>query len=149
MVKPKKAGFRLLNSLVVHSTISLFIPEDEDSIEGPDAENTEGIDRLDIDPKGYLNEKERQFQLQLTCNVKTQDYEANVVIIGNFGFEQHVSLKTLENYFYINSSAILFPYLRAYLSSLTSLSGYKTLTLPLLNLSGLGDTLRKNTEKIT
>ncbi|PIQ16396.1 MAG: protein export chaperone secb, partial [Flavobacteriales bacterium CG18_big_fil_WC_8_21_14_2_50_32_9] len=38
-----------------------------------------------------------------------------------------------------------FPYIRAYISALTALSGLKTITIPTMNLTGLGEKLKRKT----
>ena len=50
----------------------------------------------------------------------------------------------LSRFLYLNAPAIMFPYLRAYISSLTALSGINPITLPTLNLSGLKSELESN-----
>ena len=53
-------------------------------------------------------------------------------------------LLMLPHYFAVNAPAILFPYIRAYISLLTSLSGVGTVLLPTLNLSSLSKELLNN-----
>jgi len=47
-------------------------------------------------------------------------------------------------FFCINGPAILFPYIRAYLSSLSALSGIPLILLPTINMTGLAETLKSN-----
>ena len=54
----------------------------------------------------------------------------------------------MNQYFYTNAPAILFPYIRAYISTLTNLSGYKPINLPTLNLTSLREELEKNTTEV-
>ncbi|EXZ22215.1 pretranslocase subunit SecB family protein, partial [Bacteroides fragilis str. S13 L11] len=54
-------------------------------------------------------------------------------------------LAEIPNFFYPNSIAILFPYVRAFVSTLTLQANIKPILLPTLNLSSLQDTLRENT----
>ena len=54
----------------------------------------------------------------------------------------------MNQYFYTNAPAILFPYIRAYISTLTNLSGYKPINLPTLNLTSLREDLEKNTSEV-
>ena len=53
--------------------------------------------------------------------------------MGIFEFDEDLTNKQL--FFSQNAPAILFPYIRAYISALTALSGIPTITLPTLNLS--------------
>ena len=68
--------------------------------------------------------------------------------MADFYFEKGIEEKQLNNYFYINAPAILFPYIRAYITTLTSLSGLKPIILPTLNLIGLGKDLADHTNTI-
>jgi preprotein translocase subunit SecB len=69
-----------------------------------------------------------------------------VEIIGLFKFTG--DFDEVKNFLYLNAPAILFPYLRAYISTLTTLSGLDTYTLPTMNLSSLKDELEKSIEKL-
>ena len=60
-------------------------------------------------------------------------------------FENKEGLENLGKFFYINAPALLFPYIRAYISTLTNLSGFEPINLPTLNMTRLGDDLKKNT----
>ena len=68
--------------------------------------------------------------------------------VSNFSFDSQIEITQLNKYFYMNAPAILFPYIRAYISTLSVLSGIEPITLPTLNLSGLGKELEKNTVEI-
>ena len=57
-------------------------------------------------------------------------------------------LDNLNNLFFVNAPALLFPYIRAYISTLTNLSGFDPINLPTLNMSGLGEDLKKNTSNL-
>ncbi|MBK7039827.1 MAG: protein-export chaperone SecB [Bacteroidetes bacterium] len=58
-------------------------------------------------------------------------------------------LVEIPTFFYKNCIAIIFPYLRAFLSTLTLQANVKPLILPLMNLSGLEKPLIENTVLIT
>lgn len=102
---------------------------------------------LDIDPSGLINYNTNKFILELRLNVtdKGNAFKASVLALAQFNFTNSPS-KELENYFYINAPAIIFPYLRAYITSLTALSGLKAVNLPIQNLSYLKDELVANTK---
>ncbi len=102
---------------------------------------------ISFSPKGLIKPKESTFQL--TLGVKIED-ENNTLLIditaeSDYIFDSEVDKETLKNLFYINAPALLFPYIRAYISTLTNLSGIKPITLPTLNLSALGSELQNNT----
>ena len=50
-------------------------------------------------------------------------------------FDQDIDEKMRASFFNVNAPAILFPYVRAHITTLTSLSGIKPIILPTLNLS--------------
>ena len=54
------------------------------------------------------------------------------------------SIEDSMQFFCINGPAILFPYIRAYLSSLSALSGIPLILLPTINMTGLAETLKSN-----
>lgn len=68
-----------------------------------------------------------------------------VECIADFSFEGVSSLETIPDYFYQNSIAILFPYIRAYVSLVTNQANIKPIILPTLNLTKLSAPLKENT----
>lgn len=86
---------------------------------------------------------------RLILGVHIEDVNRVIVIdveaIANYYFDKEVDIALLESYFYINAPALLFPYIRAYISTLTNLSGYKPVNLPTLNLQRLGKELKERT----
>lgn len=54
---------------------------------------------------------------------------------GFFEFDKGLEEKLVDMFTSINAPAILFPYIRAYIGTLTALSGIAPLVLPTLNLS--------------
>ena len=53
-------------------------------------------------------------------------------------------MERLGAFFTMNAPAIIFPYIRGYISMLTSLSGCGNVLLPTLNLTSLGEKLAQN-----
>jgi preprotein translocase subunit SecB len=53
-----------------------------------------------------------------------------------------------DDYFAKNAPAIIFPYIRAYISTLTTQSGLFTVQLPTLNLSQLAGSLINSIEEL-
>jgi preprotein translocase subunit SecB len=54
---------------------------------------------------------------------------------GYFEFDKGLDEEMKDAFFNTNAPAILFPYIRAYISTLSTLSGIKPIVLPTLNLS--------------
>ncbi|MFY8189287.1 MAG: protein-export chaperone SecB [Flavobacterium sp.] len=103
---------------------------------------------LNLKPNGILNNESKQFQLALDLEIVDKDEESllNVEIIGFFKYQGDI--QDIKNFLYLNAPALLYPYLRAYVSTLTTLSGLGTYTLPTMNLIGLKDDIEKNIEII-
>lgn len=99
---------------------------------------------------GLVNQKEKIYFLNLSVNITNEekDLQIQVEAIGKFKFETVEKIEDISSFFYINSSAILFPYIRAYISTLTNLSGNRSITLPTMNLTNLAEELRSNTKVV-
>lgn len=59
-----------------------------------------------------------------------------------------MELKDIPDFFYANSIAIIFPYIRAFVSTLTLQANIPPIVLPTLNLSQLRTILRDNTQEV-
>ena len=105
---------------------------------------------LGFTPKGFINKNESSFQLHLGVRIEDENKAFNIEIesVANYSFEHKEGLDNLDSYFYTNAPALLFPYIRAYISTLTNLSGFDPINLPTLNMTGLGSDLKKNTSKV-
>lgn len=68
--------------------------------------------------------------------------------IANFSFPPETTLEDIPEYFYVNSIAIFFPYLRAFISNLTVQANQRPFILPLMNLTSLGQELKANTSNL-
>ncbi len=108
-----------------------------------------GSMNIDIDVHGYVYAKNNTFQLDLITKVWDDKEVFNALVhgVGIFEFE-NLDDENIDSYFYLNAPAILFPYIRAYVTSLTALSGLNPITLPTLNLESLKEKLKDNTELI-
>ena len=80
----------------------------------------------------YLDLKVREKNDLLTIDIKTVSY---------FIYEEKGSLAD-NKFFTTNAPAIAYPYIRAYIATLTAQSGIGTITMPTMNLTPLGDVLR-------
>lgn len=110
-----------------------------------DINNNDDLDlSIQFKPSGILNKKESTFVLNLGVVIKDSD-KLNIEILSESFFKySNIDDDKLSNFLYLNAPAIMFPYLRAYISSLTALSGINPITLPTLNLSGLKSELESN-----
>lgn len=105
--------------------------------------------KIRIDPEGVINNETSIFSLTMKVfiNDKNDHLKINVDIVGQFKFNNREDSK-IEDFLYLNAPAILFPYVRAYINTLTSLSGNRPVVLPTLNLSGLRENLKNNTTEM-
>lgn len=94
---------------------------------------------FNINPSGIKRGNKFYLTLDTTLSAKDNSFEAKVIIIGEFEFD--ITQDQITPFFTCNAPAIMFPYIRAYISSLTALSGAKTIVIPTLNMQGLGKVL--------
>lgn len=112
--------------------------------------NEQGENKISIDfsPKGYVFSSLSQFHLEMNVEVKEESNNFNIQLNTLSFFEFDAASENFiqfrDDYFIRNAPAIVFPYIRAYISNLTTQSGLFTVQLPTLNLSNLADTLRAN-----
>lgn len=105
--------------------------------------------KVNITPKGFVFKSLNQFHLELTVDVKEEKekFDISVKSVAIFEFPENADLEKYKNdLFTVNAPAIAFPYIRAYISNLTSQSGLFTVTLPTFNLSAMGEALKANIE---
>jgi preprotein translocase subunit SecB len=104
---------------------------------------------IDFNPSGEYNLKEGVFKIILEFTAKYGSYEKKVlceiIADGYFNFEENTPLEKIPDFFYSNGIAILFPYLRAFITTLTAVANVKPLVLPTLNLNSLAKPLKENT----
>lgn len=103
---------------------------------------------IKIKPSGIIQDQHFELHLDVLINEGDQ-LEVKVIAVGIFQFKGSVTLDNIPNYFIINAPAIIFPYIRAYVATLTAVSGHKTVTIPVINLTGIQEELRKNIEVLS
>ncbi|MCE5346703.1 MAG: protein-export chaperone SecB [Bacteroidales bacterium] len=110
-------------------------------------DNPSSTINLKFEPKGTISKEKSCFKLQLGVFIEDENknFLIEIIIVADFYFDSDISSEHLDQYFYINAPALLFPYVRAYISTLTTLSGINAINLPTLNLTALGGQLKKNT----
>jgi preprotein translocase subunit SecB len=87
----------------------------------------------------------------LTLNIVVHDEKnpENIIFevtsISRFRFDNLDSFESIPPYFYKNAIAIVFPYLRAFMSTLTLQANTRLIRLNLMNLSNLEQPLKDNT----
>lgn len=102
---------------------------------------------ISLDLNGEVNRKKSTFELTINVDITnvSKTVKVNVTALGSFTFPKEKTLEELSGYFYMNAPALLFPYLRAYVATLTNLSGVDPINLPTLNLTEYGKKLQEQT----
>ena len=123
-------------------------------IESSIRRNKSLIDNLDlkytISPSGIIDNIKKTIELQLIVKMfdVNGQFESKVIIVGLFEFLEVTNMDNLNNYFYVNAPAIIFPYVRSYIAALTALSGFETINMPPVNIGILKDELVNNIQKL-
>ena len=106
---------------------------------------------LQINPSAIIHDKTKIFELILKVFVseKSERFKAHVEAHGFFSYKDVSEDPKLKDLFYFNAPAIIYPYIRAYISSLTALSGMEAITIPVLIMGGLKKELEENTITLT
>lgn len=93
----------------------------------------------DVSFRKTIGESETEHRMRLLLEVKIDSenkaMHIDVNVEGYFEFESTITEEEKSVFFKTNAPAILFPYIRAYIGTLTSLSGVRPVILPTLNLS--------------
>ncbi len=105
---------------------------------------------INFAPSGVIDKTKSEFYLNLAIQINNEDNTKNIEIdvTATYYFDSSEKIENLSLYFYTSSTAILFPYIRAYIATLTNLSGHETINLPTLNLTELGNLLKENTTTV-
>jgi preprotein translocase subunit SecB len=108
--------------------------------------------KLLFNPSGVYNESERKFELTIDFLGYEEGQEDNPIIsvssVSIFKFKEDIVFNEIPEYFYTNSIAIVFPYLRAFISNLTLQANTGLIMLGLMNFIGMSEVLKQNTKKI-
>lgn len=92
---------------------------------------------IEFNGKNIIDNDNHKFNLQLDSRITNEDNSIviEIVILGLFEFDRDLTEGQKESFFDTNAPDILFPYVRAYVGTLTSLSGIKPIVLPTINIS--------------
>ncbi|ERJ81854.1 hypothetical protein HMPREF1990_01181 [Porphyromonas gingivalis W4087] len=124
------ARFRFVKYLITEASIKL-------------TGRTLGKDvQFGIHPDGELKKEEKIFLLIMKVLIKDDEnnLDFSMSIEGVFEYEID-DLQELIPFICENAPAILFPYIRAYISNITALSGMSPIILPTLNIKRVGEEL--------
>ena len=118
------------------------ITHSELNISGEQSENTEYS--IGINAKGKAETDNFILTLDVSISSNDNSIDANVVVEGTFNFNKEISKEILNSLFCANAPAIMFPYVRAYISTLTALSGIDTVVIPTLAMTPLGEEIKES-----
>ncbi|CAL2091380.1 conserved protein of unknown function [Tenacibaculum sp. 190524A02b] len=98
-----------------------------------------------IIPNAAISRKKKQFHINIIFEMLDIEnhFQLRMVCTGIFEYNTE-NQEELTSYLSINGPAIIFPYIRSFISNFTALSGLDTVTLPTLNLSGFRDDIIEN-----
>jgi preprotein translocase subunit SecB len=115
-------------------------------VEIKEAEKISDNLNAEFNQSGAIEENKNIFKYTLESTIKdeTENLFINTIVVGIFEFDNNLPEEMKKSFFNVNAPAIIFPYVRAYVSSITGLSGIKPIILPTLNLSNRGG---ENTNK--
>ncbi|MGH1387518.1 hypothetical protein [Kordia sp.] len=136
MAEAKKASFSFKEFMVPNFSYSSSDKEDLEL-------------KLNFDPKGRYHKDQGIFELVIEftgTDGKHDEQIVKVTSVAFFEFSKDLDSKDIPVYFYSNSIAIVFPYIRAFISNLTlQANAGGVIMLGLLNFSKMGTILKENT----
>lgn len=106
---------------------------------------------VSFSPTGSYSPKTGEFHIRLHFTASNNEVLHPIIEVeceAIFVFEDALPYDVLPDYFFTNSTAILYPYIRAFVSTLTLQSNYEPFVLPTLNVAALGKELRSHTSVI-
>ena len=104
---------------------------------------------VSFNPQGVFNQAQARYELTFDVMITCKETGALVVgvsCVASFSFENVHALSDIPDYFYPNSIAILFPYIRAFVSTMSLQANIQPILLATVNLIGLTDDLKNNTK---
>lgn len=131
----EKASFKLDNYHFTKASLDFNVPEEAEL-------------KISFSTRGIFHTKESRYELgfdvKVDCN-ETSKTIVNVSCIAMFSFTSEISIHEIPDYFYPNSLAIIFPYVRAFVSTISLQANINPIMLPTINLMGLTEELKSHT----
>lgn len=105
-------------------------------VSSPEEEASQNLN-VEFEQTVGVNEEGHNMRLEMTANINDENNALDIKVKAQGFFEFETDLKPDEKdiFFRTSAPAILFPYVRAYITTLSSLSGVKPVILPTLNMS--------------
>lgn len=134
----EKAAFKLDDYHFTKASLDFNIPNDAEL-------------NISFNPKGVFYAKDARYDLVFDVTVECIETNTDVVKVSceaSFSFGNTVSIEDIPDYFYPNSLAIVFPYVRAFVSTISLQANVQPVILPTVNLMGLTEKLKEQTKII-
>lgn len=104
--------------------------------------------RIEFNPSGIFKKEDKTYTLNFgftaTCDGLIDSF-VSINCVGVFKFNNIEGIDEIPPYFYRNSIAILFPFLRGFLSMVTIQANVPPILLPTMNLTSLEKPLLEKT----
>ena len=103
---------------------------------------------FDIPDKAEFNSKDSTYELDFDVKVECKKTGKEVIFVSCvalFAFNGRITISEIPEYFYPNSLAIMFPYIRAFVSTISLQANVRPVVLPTVNLMGLTEELKERT----
>ncbi|SEA87683.1 preprotein translocase subunit SecB [Flavobacterium gillisiae] len=98
-----------------------------------------------INPQAVIIRSENKIHINFDIEIldAENNFNLKMLCIGVFDYDTEDE-ELILNFMSLNGPAIVFPYIRSFVSSYTALSGFDTITLPTLNFLSHQEKLRNN-----
>ncbi|WP_295432419.1 protein-export chaperone SecB [uncultured Prevotella sp.] len=106
---------------------------------------------IEFYPSGCFSQETGVYELNFDTIVTCEETNTKVVCIScvaKFSFKDAIKGEDIPEHFYPNSLAIIFPYIRAFVSTVSLQANVRPIILPTVNLIGLTNELRQKTKVI-
>lgn len=117
-----------------------------------DLSNMPNADNISLlfEPSGVFYTESKRFDMTFRFSATSSDSQKEsiaieVIVNAQFVFKNIEKLEDIPDFFYPNAIAIIFPYVRAFVSTLTLQANVSPLIIPTMNLVALKDNFKQNT----
>lgn len=103
---------------------------------------------IEFSPRGKFNSGDSTYELDFDVKVECKETGKEVIFVSCvalFSFKEKITISDIPEYFYPNSLAIMFPYIRAFISTISLQANIRPVVLPTVNLMGLTEELKGET----
>ena len=134
--KTELAKFSLVDYKFTEVLINLGVLGDEENLS------------VDFKPSGEYDPDSGIYKMNMKFSAIVENTERQIINVNCdaiFKFSNALTFENVPEYFFTNSTAIIYPYLRAFISTLSLQANYNAIVLPTLNLTALAGELKTNT----